>query len=64
MDDHIDIVFDGPPTQQMPRLIEVEDAKGRSISVGEWIERLDRRWVLGIRPKKLATRLARGADAR
>jgi hypothetical protein len=42
---HIDILFDGPPAQQMPRLIEVEDAHGRSINVGKWIERADGRWV-------------------
>ena len=36
MGDHIDIVFDGPPEQQMPRLVEVEDANGRSFSIGEW----------------------------
>ena len=24
MDDHIDIVFDGPPAQEMPRLVEVD----------------------------------------
>jgi len=48
MADHIDIVFDGPPGPEGNRFIEVEDASGRSIALGEWIERQDRRWVLRI----------------
>jgi len=45
---HVDIVFDGPPGPEGNRFIEVEDASGRSIAFGEWIERQDRRWVLRI----------------
>jgi colicin import membrane protein len=46
--DYIDIVFDGPPAHESGRFIEVEDASGKSISVGEWIERPDQLWALRI----------------
>lgn len=42
----IDIVFDGPPGPESGRIVEVEDDSGRSISVGEWIERPDGHWAL------------------
>jgi hypothetical protein len=35
----IHIVFDGPPSHDSPRFIEVEDANGKSIRVGEWEHR-------------------------
>jgi len=40
-DDYIDIVFDGPPGPVSGRFIEVENPSGRSIRVGEWVERED-----------------------
>jgi hypothetical protein len=46
--DYIDIVFDGPPAHESGRFIEVEDPQGKSISVGEWINRDDGYWVLRI----------------
>lgn len=46
MTQYIDIVFDGPPGPQAPRLIEVEDDTGASISLGEWVERPDGHWAL------------------
>ena len=42
----IDVVFDGPPGPEPGRFIEVEDEAGRSIDVGEWVERRDGYWVL------------------
>lgn len=42
----IDIVFDGPPSHESGRFVEVEDADGRSIEVGDWIHRDDHYWVL------------------
>lgn len=45
----IDIVFDGPPDQNQPHFIEVEDAEGRSIKTGEWIHRPDGYWALRIK---------------
>lgn len=63
---HVDIVFDGPPGPEAGRFIEVEDAAGNSIKLGEWIERAERvppgyksrrtpsRWVLRIEdPREL-----------
>ena len=43
---YIDIVFDGPPSHESGRFVEVEDATGRSIRFGEWVERADGYWVL------------------
>ncbi len=35
---YIDIVFDGPPSHESGRFVEVENPKGASINIGEWIE--------------------------
>ena len=32
----INIVFDGPPSHEGPRFVEVESGEGRSIRVGRW----------------------------
>ena len=32
----IRVVFDGPPDHEAGRFVEVEDADGRGLSVGEW----------------------------
>ena len=45
---HIDVVFDGPPGPDAGRFVEVEDDAGRSVDVGEWIERHDGFWALRI----------------
>lgn len=37
MEQYIDIVFDGPPSNIGGRFIEVENEHGASISVGQWI---------------------------
>lgn len=44
----IDIVFDGPPAPEAGRFVEVEDAEGRSIDLGGWMERNDGTWALRI----------------
>lgn len=44
--DYVDIVFDGPPSHESGRFVEVEDASGRSIRYGEWVERPDGLWAL------------------
>ncbi len=46
MREFIDIVFDGPPGPQSGHFVEVEDMQGKSIRVGEWIERNDGMWAL------------------
>lgn len=44
----INIVFDGPPSHESGRFIEVETDDGRGINVGEWIQRPDGLWSLRI----------------
>jgi hypothetical protein len=51
---HIDIVFDGPPSHESGRFVEVEDADGKSINLGEWVHRPDGYWVLRIQREALA----------
>jgi len=38
MTDYIDIVFDGPPSHESGRFVEVEDSSGASIHAGEWVD--------------------------
>ena len=42
----IHLVFDAPPGRDMPTLVEVEDANGQGIEVGEWRERPDGYWEI------------------
>lgn len=56
MADFIDVVFDGPPNHVSGRFVEVEDAQGRSINVGQWMERADGLWALRI-PVSLDARI-------
>jgi hypothetical protein len=44
----INIVFDGPPGPHGGRLIDVETDDGKSVRIGEWIERPDGFWALRI----------------
>lgn len=43
----INIVFDGPPGHDTGRFIEVETDDGKSINIGEWVQR-GNYWVLRI----------------
>lgn len=61
MKDYIDVVFDGPPSHESGRFVEVEDAGQRSISVGEWIDRGDGLWALRIPSSR--TKLAAAREA-
>jgi hypothetical protein len=45
------IIFDGPPSHEGPRFIEVENDEGRSINAGEWNQREDGYWELVIDSK-------------
>lgn len=49
----IDIRFDGPPSHEAPRFIEVEDPAGASVKVGEWIND-GGEWLLRIKPEDIA----------
>lgn len=42
------VVFDGPPGPEAGRFVECEDAEGRGINAGEWIERPNGWWALRI----------------
>ena len=44
----IDIVFDGPPSHESGRFVEVEDERGHSVNAGEWIDRGDGMFALRI----------------
>lgn len=45
---YIDVLFDGPPSHESGRFVEVNAPDGRSIKAGEWIERDDGLWALRI----------------
>ena len=47
---YVDIVFDGPPSHESGRFVEVEDQLGRSIHFGRWVKREDGYWVLRLIP--------------
>ncbi|TFC59461.1 MULTISPECIES: hypothetical protein [unclassified Cryobacterium] len=53
----IDVVFDGPPSHESGRFIEVEDPNGWSVNAGEWIDRGDGTWALRISPESTARAL-------
>ena len=42
----INIIFDGPPSHESGRFVEVETDDGAGISVGKWIDRKDGLWSL------------------
>ncbi len=44
----INIIFDGPPGPESGLFVEVETDDGKSINIGEWIERDDGLWALRI----------------
>ncbi|KXO90927.1 hypothetical protein AXK58_21065 [Tsukamurella tyrosinosolvens] len=44
----LDIVFDGPPSHESGRFVEVEDSAGRSIQIGDWLDRGDGHWTLRV----------------
>ena len=45
---YVDIVFDGPPSHESGRFVEVEDESGASIKFGEWVNRGDGYWALRV----------------
>jgi len=50
---YVDIVFDWPPEPpESGRFVEVEDAAGASINLGQWVQRDDGYWVLRISPER------------
>lgn len=61
MNQPINIIFDGPPSHESGRFVEVETDDGKSINAGEWIERSDGLWALRI--TKLPNYNQQGRDA-
>jgi len=47
---YVDIVFDGPPSHESGRFVEVEDDTGRSINFAQWVKRKDGYWVIRLTP--------------
>lgn len=45
----LDVVFDGPPSHESGRFVEVENMAGASVRAGEWIDRGDGLWALRLR---------------
>lgn len=62
----IDVVFDGPPSHESGRFVEVEDPSGKSISAGQWIDRGNGLWALRIprSPEPLCELLTEGVRLR
>jgi hypothetical protein len=57
----IDIVFDGPPSHESGRFVEVESPPGRSINFGEWVRREDGYWALRfMQPEQPAAKVPDG----
>jgi hypothetical protein len=50
----VDVVFDGPPGPVCGRFVEVENEHGRSVNIGEWVQRPDGYWALRISSDDLA----------
>lgn len=50
---YIAIVFDGPPSHESGRFVEVNDSHGKSIDIGTWVSRGDGSWELRIAVDKL-----------
>jgi len=42
----VNVVFDGPPSHESGRFVEVETLDGRSVNAGKWIEGPDGLWYL------------------
>ena len=55
------VIFDGPPSHESGRFVEVENERGESVKVGEWRRLPDGLWSLG---PLYAAPVAQTADAR
>lgn len=60
--DYIAVVFDGPPSHESGRFVECETPDGRSINVGEWVQRDDWLWELRIPSHTALLAAAREAE--
>ena len=60
----VDIVFDGPPGPESGRFVEVENERGRSVDLGEWVHRPDGYWALRISSDALAKMVSGNGNGR
>ncbi len=44
----VNIIFDGPPSHESGRFVEVETDDGKMVNAGEWLKRDDGLWALRI----------------
>ena len=42
----VHVIFDGPPSHESGRFVEVETPDGKSIRLGQWLNRGDGYWAL------------------
>jgi len=42
----VHVIFDGPPSHESGRFVEVETPEGKSVRLGKWINRGDGYWAL------------------
>ena len=49
----VNIIFDGPPSHESGRFVEVETDEGRSIKIGKWIEAPTGYWSLRIKAQDI-----------
>jgi hypothetical protein len=54
-ENYVDIVFDGPPSQESGRFVEAESPAGKSVNIGGWIDRKDGYWALRIKGGDIPT---------
>lgn len=57
------IVFDGPPSHESGRFVEVENRFGRSVRVGEWVQKGEF-WHLILSPDDFPTEEEDAEEAR
>lgn len=57
MSEVIEILFDGPPSHESGRFVEVEDGHGHSIDYGEWVEDGDYWKLVYPDPRELQAKL-------
>ncbi len=53
---YLDVVFDGPPSHESGRFVEVENLEGFSVGAGEWINRGNGFWALRLPVLRAALR--------
>jgi len=64
--ERLHIVFDGPPSPESGRFVEVENDAGESVNAGEWLHRKDGLWELiiaGVLPTPPAAQVAEQVNA-